>query len=77
VSWGTAIQVHVKGVPVGTHCTFWAVGQDGHRWLAGTWTVGISYGQQPGWYSADAHVSSPQSFELTSGGRLLVSIPAS
>jgi hypothetical protein len=76
VSWGTVMQVHVTGVPVGTTCTFWAVGKDGHRWLAGTWKVGISYGQ-PGWYPADARVASVRSFQLTSGGKLLVTVPAS
>jgi anti-sigma factor RsiW len=76
VAWGTVMRVQVTGVPAGTHCSFWAVGHDGHRWLAGTWTVGNSYGQA-GWYLADARLASPQRFELTSGGRLLVSIPAS
>lgn len=76
VSWGTVMQVRVTGVPVGTTCTFWAVGQNGHRWLAATWTVGTSYSQS-GWYAANAHVASPRSFQLTSGGRLLVTVPAS
>ncbi len=76
VSWGTVMQVQVRGVPAGTHCTFWAVGKDGQRLQAGAWTVGSSYGQ-PGWYPADARLAAPQRFELTSGGRLLVSIPAS
>jgi anti-sigma factor RsiW len=76
VAWGTVMLVHVNGIPAGTNCTFWAVGKDGHRWLAGTWTVGNKYGQ-PGWYPAQSGLRSPQSFQLTSGGRLLVKIPAS
>jgi Putative zinc-finger len=76
VSWGTVLQVKVRGIPVGTTCTFWVVGQDGHRWMAGTWRVGTSYGEA-GWYPADAHVASPRSFQLTNGGKLLVTVPAS
>jgi Putative zinc-finger len=77
VTWGTVMMVQVRGVPIGTHCTFWAVGKDGHRWLAGTWTVGDNYGQPPGWFAASAQVAVPRSFQLTSGGRLLVSVRAS
>jgi Putative zinc-finger len=76
VSWGTVMQVRVMGIPVGTTCTFWVVGKDGHRFMAGTWRVGTSYGEV-GWYPADAHVAHPQSFQLTSGGKLLVTVPAS
>jgi Putative zinc-finger len=76
VPWGTVMQVKVRGVPVGTTCTFWVVGQDGHRFMAGTWRVGTSYGVA-GLYPADAHVAQPRSFQLTSGGRVLVTVPAS
>ena len=46
--------------------------------LAGSWTVQPTYGQKV-WYSVSAPVSasSVHSFQITSGGKLLVNIPAS
>ncbi|WP_240973110.1 anti-sigma factor [Nonomuraea composti] len=36
---GTAVGVHVNGVPVGTTCSLVVVGTDGRRERAGTWTI--------------------------------------
>jgi hypothetical protein len=74
---GTAMRVQVSGVAPGTNCQFWVVGKDG-RGFAGQWTVQGSYGDQA-WYPAasGASPSSVHSFQLTAGGRLLVTIPAS
>jgi Putative zinc-finger len=74
---GTAMRVQVSGIPPGTNCQFWVVGKDG-RAFAGQWTVQGSYGDQA-WYpaAAGASPSSVHSFQITAGGKMLVSIPAS
>jgi hypothetical protein len=74
-SWGTRMDVWVAGIKDGTSCQVWAVNASGQRWQAGSWTV-------PGGLEPDypASVSLPasqlRSFEITSGGRVLVSVPA-
>jgi hypothetical protein len=76
-SWGsTAMRVQVSGIRPGTTCQFWVVGKDG-RAFAGQWTVQGSYGDRA-WYPAasGAAPSSVQSFQLTAGGKVMVTIPA-
>ena len=79
-SWGTAMRVQVAGIRPGTTCKLWVVGKDGKMAYAGTWTVTAahSYTSKP-WYSASSSVaaSSVRSFEVTSGGQVLLTIPAS
>jgi hypothetical protein len=71
------MRVGVSGIRPGTTCQFWVVSKAG-RAYAGTWTVQPSYGQKV-WYSVSSPVSasSVHSFQITSGGKLLVNIPAS
>jgi predicted anti-sigma-YlaC factor YlaD len=38
-AWGTAVQAEVSGVPLGATCSLVAVGIDGSREVAATWTV--------------------------------------
>ncbi len=73
----TTMRVGVSGIRPGTTCQFWVVDKAG-RMLAGSWTVQPTYGQKV-WYSVSAPVSasSVHSFQITSGGKLLVNIPAS
>jgi anti-sigma factor RsiW len=76
--WGnTAMRVQVHGIPSGTTCQLWVVGRNG-RALAGQWMVQRSYGQN-GWYAASSNTAPSwvSSFQLMSGGKLLVTIPAS
>ena len=75
-AWGTAMRIHVAGIRPGTTCYFWVVGAHG-RSYAGSWTVG-GYRQQT-WYSAWAPVSadSVRGFQITAGGKSLLSISAS
>jgi anti-sigma-K factor RskA len=77
-AWGTAMRVHVTGIPAGTKCQFWVVGKDGRVSFAGTWTVGSSRYGSTSWYSASAAVpmGSVHQFRITSGSMLLVKIPA-
>jgi hypothetical protein len=73
----TAMRVQVSGIKTGTRCQFWVVGKNG-RVYAGAWTVRPSYGQRP-WYSVSSSVpaSAVHSFQITSAGKVLVTIPAS
>ncbi len=75
-SWGTLMEVRASGLPTWTHCKFWVVAKDGQRSLAGGWLVG--YGGESIWYPARSYVpaASVASFVLTSGHRVLATIPA-
>jgi anti-sigma factor RsiW len=76
--WGTAMRVQVSGIPSGTTCQIWVVGKDGRASYAGTWTVGKSLYGGKAWYSASSpwKAGSVNSFRITSGGKVLLSIPA-
>jgi hypothetical protein len=81
VSWGTAMRVQVSGVKPGTVCQFWVVGKDGTSEYAGAWTVAGNFGRGYGekaWYPASSVVSadSVRGFQITSGGKVLLNIPA-
>jgi Putative zinc-finger len=75
-SWGTAMRVEVTGIRTGASCAFWVVNSRGQRSLAGGWVVARNYSDQ--WYPASSseHLSSVRSFEITSHGKVLVTIPA-
>lgn len=81
VGWGTAMRVQVSGVKPGTVCQFWVVGKNGTSQYAGDWTVagnfGPGYGEKA-WYPASSVVSadSVRGFQITSGGKVLLNIPA-
>jgi hypothetical protein len=81
VGWGTAMRVQVRGIKPGTVCQFWAVGKNGTSAYAGAWTVAGNFGRGYGdkaWYPASAAVSADavRGFQITSGGKVLVYIPA-
>lgn len=81
VRWGTAMRVQVSGIKPGTVCQFWVVGKNGTSEYAGAWTVMGNYGRGYGekaWYPASSVVSddSVRGFQITSGGQLLLNIPA-
>jgi Putative zinc-finger len=72
--WGsTAMRVQVSGIKPGTVCQFWI---NGHTYAA-SWTVRAPYGQKA-WYTASSPVRfrTMHSFQITSGSKVLVSIPA-
>jgi hypothetical protein len=75
-SWGTRMDVRVTGIPYGTSCQMWVVNSAGLRLPAGGWTV--AYSQRGGQYPASVSVVSSmlRSFEITSDGRVLVTVPA-
>jgi hypothetical protein len=73
----TTMRVEVSGIRPGTTCDFWVIGSHG-RAFAGSWTVQAWHGQQP-WYSVSAPVSeaSVRGFQITTAGKILLSIPES
>jgi anti-sigma-K factor RskA len=74
-SWGTRMDVWVAGIKDGTSCEVWAVNASGQRWQAGSWTV--PGGPEPGYpASVSLPASQLRSFEITLGGRVLVTVPA-
>lgn len=75
--WGsTAMRIQVSGIPWGTKCQFWVLGTNGKSY-AGTWTVLRSYGAN-GWYTAASRAApgSVHGFQITTGGKVLLTIPA-
>jgi hypothetical protein len=75
VSWGTAIDVKVSGVPAGTSCTMWAVNADGTRFAAGSWNVPYGPGQAEYPASSAMQEKDVTSFQIWSGRQELLNIP--
>jgi hypothetical protein len=68
--------VQVTGVPAGTVCEFRVIDAAGHAAAAGGWRV--SYRDERAWYQASTAVNahSVRSFQVTSRGKILVSVAA-
>ena len=75
-TWGTTMSVQVTGFRQWTTCRFWVVTKDGHRKLAGGWTVGPGSGRL--WYPVDTGVpeSNVAGFMITWGYGSALQIPA-
>ena len=75
-AWGTKMDVHVSGIPAGTACQVWVVNSRGQETAAGGWTV--SRDHQDVWYPASAsfRASDIRGFDITAGGKDLVTVPA-
>jgi Putative zinc-finger len=77
-AWGTAVHVDVSGVPGGSRCSLVAVGVDGTREVAATWTVPSNgYDPSAGPLGVDGavglRVEQVSSYEVvTSDGEVLV-----
>jgi hypothetical protein len=54
MGWGTQLQAKVSGIPQGTFCQLWVIGQNGGRTLAGSWVTDSREGTV--WYPASAGV---------------------
>lgn len=74
-AWGTAMQIHVTGIPPGTPCQVWVTGTRDQRVAAGAWTVAGSESRD--WYPASASVPVTllRSFAVSAGRTVLVAIP--
>jgi hypothetical protein len=77
-AWGTAVHVDVSGVPGGSRCSLVAVGVDGTREVAATWTVPSNgYDPSAGALGVDGavglQIEQVGSYEVvTSDGQVLV-----
>jgi hypothetical protein len=76
-SWGIAVDSQVHGLPEGVRCSLVVTDAAGQKVVAGSWQT--SYDEGTTWYPGAASVSldSVRSFQIMSGGRVLVTIPAS
>lgn len=80
--WGTAVHAEVSGVPGGSRCSLVAVGHDGSREVAASWTVpGDGYTVDAGLLAVDGavgmSVDQVSRYEVvTSAGDLLVAAPS-
>ena len=74
--WGTELAVTVTGIAAGTRCQLIVTGPAGQVAVAGGWD--LAAGQQPMWYmgSVPFRAASLRSFQITTGGKVLVTIPA-
>jgi len=75
VSWGTAMDVKVSGVPAGTSCTMWAVNANGKRFAAGSWNVPYGPGQAEYPASSALQEQDVTAFQIWSGNQELLNIP--
>jgi anti-sigma factor RsiW len=75
-SWGTAVDTQVHGVPEGVRCNLVVTDAAGQKVVAGSWKT--SYDEGKTWYTGGSSVmlDGLRSFQITSGGRVLVTIPA-
>ena len=73
---GTAMKVAVTGLPPKIVCQFRVRNAAGRWSVAGTWTTGPGYGEH--WYSVSSPVNAAnvRGFQITSGGKVLLTIPA-
>ncbi|MGP8001829.1 MAG: anti-sigma factor family protein [Streptosporangiaceae bacterium] len=73
--WGTALDTRVHGLPAYVRCSLVVTDTAGHTMVAGSWTT--SYDEGTTWYPGASSVmlDSVRSFEIVSGGRVLVTVP--
>jgi predicted anti-sigma-YlaC factor YlaD len=72
--WGTAFQVLVHNIPIGTTCRLWVIHPDGTRTVAAGWTTAADEGQHsyPGSVASSAGPISQ--FQITAGTKTLVTV---
>ncbi len=74
-NWGTELDTRVTGVPTGIRCELEVTDVTGHTTVVGGWTA--SYDEGTAWYPGSSAVTldSVRSFEITAGGKVLVTLP--
>jgi anti-sigma factor RsiW len=74
--WGTVLDTQVKNVPTGARCQLVVTDSSGHSTVVGGWTT--SYDEAGVWYPGSAPIAldSVRSFEITSQGKVLVTVRA-
>jgi hypothetical protein len=72
--WGLQLSVQLSGIPVGTTCQVIVIGKTARTATAGSWIIG---GGRANWYPASSAepLADVRSFDITSGSKVLVSIP--
>ena len=76
-AWGTKVELHLSGVPLGGHCRWFAVSRDGRRDMLGSWYV--AYDKGYGVYESSTMFQRDQLFSfqvVTLEGRPILNIPA-
>ena len=74
--WGTILDTQVKNVPTGARCQLVVTDSSGHSTVVGGWTT--TYDEESVWYPGSSPVAldSVRSFEITSQGKVLVTVQA-
>ena len=74
--WGTVLDTQVKNVPTGARCQLVVTDSSGHSTVVGGWTT--AYDEAGVWYPGSAPIAldSVRSFEITSQGKVLVTVKA-
>jgi predicted anti-sigma-YlaC factor YlaD len=72
--WGLVLSAHVTGIPVGTTCQLDVISGQGQVTIAGGWTITSG---RANWYPASAPEPSSgvRGFAISSGSRILVTVP--
>ena len=72
--WGTVLDTQVKNVPTGARCQLVVTDSSGHSTVVGGWTT--AYDEAGVWYPGSAPIAldSVHSFEITSRGKVLVTV---
>jgi Putative zinc-finger len=73
--WGTALDTQVRYARPGARCQLVVTDTTGHSTVVGSWTA--SYDENSTWYpgSTSVALASVRRFAITSGGKVLVSVP--
>ncbi len=74
--WGTELEVQITGVAAGTRCQLLVTGPGGQDVAAGGWT--IAAGHPAAWYPASVpfQAASVRGFVISTGGKILLTVPA-
>jgi hypothetical protein len=74
--WGTVLDTRVENVPTGARCQLVVTDSSGHTTVVGGWTT--TYDEGSVWYPGSAPVAldSVRSFQITSQGKVLVTVRA-
>ena len=74
--WGTELRVSITGVAPGTRCQLLVIGTGGQKIAAGGWDLAATH--RPAWYAASVPLQAVglRSFEIITGHKILVTIPA-
>jgi hypothetical protein len=70
--WGTALEVLVDRIPIGTTCQLWVVHPDGTRTQVAAWTAARDEGKVWYWGSMPSTAGSISSFQITANHKVLL-----